>query len=265
MSWTTTGHDKNKRYFEFVAKVGFLSNAYLFSGPEMVGKKKFAHDLVRLLNNREPENNPDLNLFSHSVEDARNLKSFLSTKPYYGPYKIAIIDDAEQLTIEASNALLKILEKPSLSSVIILISSKSKTLLPTITSRCQEIRFELLNESDLAKFLPTTLKAEDKNLVRQIAHGRPGWIVKNLEKIGEVKKDVQEFDRLLGQGIFEKMQYAARIYDKEKYEELINNLIYWYYPQTGEQPAILKNLLYVSKIISQPQYNHRLALENFLL
>lgn len=263
--WTVVGHNKNKKYFETIIKNGQLSHAYLFSGPEMIGKKMFAQDLVSLLNNRKAENNPDLKLVSYTIEDARNLKSFLSVKPYYGPYKVAIIDDAESLTAEASNALLKILEEPSASSIIILISSKPRSLLPTVLSRCQEIKFQSLGSEELAKFIPHKLKSEDKDLLKQIAHGRPGWILKNIDKIDGIRDSIQEFNKVLEQGIFEKLQYAGKIHDKENYLELVNNLIYWHYSQSKTSSKILKGLMYLSNIISQSQFNHRLALENFLI
>lgn len=263
--WTVVGHNKNKKYFETIIKNGQLSHAYLFSGSEMIGKKMFAQDLVNLLNNRKAENNPDLKLVSYTIEDARNLKSFLSVKPYYGPYKVAIIDDAENLTAEASNALLKILEEPSASSIIILISSRPKSLLPTVLSRCQEIKFQSLDNEELESFIPAKLKVEDKKLLKQIAHGRPGWILKNIDKIDGIRNSIQEFNNILDQGIFEKFQYVVRVHDKENYSELISNLIYWHYSQSEKSPKILKGLMYLSNIVSQSQFNHRLALENFLI
>ncbi|OGN10223.1 MAG: hypothetical protein A3J46_05980 [Candidatus Yanofskybacteria bacterium RIFCSPHIGHO2_02_FULL_41_11] len=265
MVWSVVGHDKNKKYFQTALKDGYLSHAYLFSGPEMIGKKLFAKDLVDLLNNRGSENNPDFISVGHSIENIRDLKSFLYVKPYYGPYKLALIDEAEKMTAEASNALLKILEEPSSSTVIILVSSKPKLLLPTIWSRCQEIKFQPLMGEDLISFLPSKLRAEDKNFLKQIASGRPGWIIKNAENAGEIRDSVQEFDKILKQGIFEKIQYAAKVVERENQVQLISDLIYWYSGQENKQAKLIKNLIQLSGIVSQSQYNHRLALENFLI
>ena len=263
--WNVIGHNKNKKYFQNAVKTGQLVHAYLFSGPEMIGKKMFACELVKLINNRGPENNPDLKQIGTHIEDIRNLKSFLSIKPFYGPYKITIIDDADKMTAEASNSLLKILEEPSSSSLIILVTSKPGHLLPTIYSRCYEVKFQPLKERELEDLMPNKLKPEDKILLKTLAYNRPGWIINNLENLNNVRKSIQEFDKILQQGIFEKIQYTAKIYEKENYIELINNLIYWHYSQDRKPAKLLGSLIQVSKVISQPQYNHRLALENFLI
>ena len=265
MSWLVIGHDRNKRFFESVIKNGRLVHAYLFSGPEMVGKKMFARDLARLLNNKDAENNPDFRLVGSKIEDIRGLKLFLSTKPYYGPHLIAIIDDAHDLTSEASNALLKLLEEPNKAAIILLISSRPKLLLKTIYSRCQEIKFQSLGANEVDSIMPGKLKPEDKNLLKKLAQNRPGWIVRNTGKVNTIKTSIQDFNEVLNQGIFEKMQYASKIYDKEDTGELIGNLIYWHYSQEPKPLKLLKNLIALSNIISQPQYNHRLALESFLI
>lgn len=265
MIWSTIGHNSNKRYFESIIKNGQLVHAYIFSGPEMVGKKMFAHDLAVLLNGRGIKNNPDFKSVGSKIEDIRDLKSFLANKPYYGPYQIAIIDNAEQMTIEASNAVLKTLEEPSRSTLLILITSKPKYLLKTICSRCQEIRFQSLADEDIIKLVSSKFGAEDKKLIKILSGNRPGWIEQNADKIEDIKNSIQEFNKVLGQGIFEKIQYASRIYDKETFPELINNSIYWHYGQDRKRANLLRSLIKLSNIIAQPQFNKRLALESFLL
>src|SRR3989344_3218725 len=182
------GHTKNIKYFQNVIKTGRLVHAYLFSGPEMIGKKMFAVNLAQnILSTSHVESNPDLKIISPKIdegdtkiyiEDIRDLKSFLSVKPFYGPYKIAVIDDADRLTPEASNSLLKILEEPSASSILILITSKPRYLLQTIYSRCQEIKFSPPKEDELDDIIPARLKSEDKILLKKIAYNRPGWIAR---------------------------------------------------------------------------------------
>ena len=123
------GHSKNKKYFDIVLKSGYLSHAYVFSGPEMIGKKLFAQDLYKTINQKEEIRDADFDYKMISprlaeddlpadrhgtkiyIEDIREVKVFLSLKPNVGPYKFVIIDDAHCLTPEGSNALLKILEE----------------------------------------------------------------------------------------------------------------------------------------------------------
>lgn len=241
MNWKTTGHNNNKKYFEEAFKNGFLSHAYLFSGPEGIGKKMFAYDIFRLVNNREPENDPDFKLLSPRleedetkiyIEDIRDLKSYLSLKPYYGPYKFVIINDADRLVPEAANAFLKMLEEPSPFSIIILISSKPKFILPTVLSRCERVQF-----------LPVKEKTTDKQTVEAI----------------------DEFLRVSKQGVAERMQYAEKLFTGKSYQNLVIGLIHTLRARENPNHKILKNLLQLNSLLSQPQFNHRLALENFLI
>src|SRR3989344_250850 len=152
--------NKQKKYFESVVKNGHLSHAYLFSGPEGAGKKDFAYDLFRMINGRDPEGDPDLKLLTPRTEedetkiyikDIRELKSYLSFKSYYGPYKFVVVNDADRLVLEAANAFLKILEEPAPFSIIILVSYQPKFILPTVLSRCEKVQFLNLQEREVDK------------------------------------------------------------------------------------------------------------------
>jgi DNA polymerase-3 subunit delta' len=241
MNWTTKGHNNSKKYFEDSVRKGVLSHAYLFSGQEGVGKKVFAHDVFRLINQREPENDPDFKFISPRleeeetkiyVEDIRDVKSFLSLKPYYGPYKFVVINDADRLVPEAANAFLKILEEPSPFTTIILISSKPKLIIPTVLSRCEKITFLSLHKKEITK---------------------------------EAEKSIEEFLKISKEGLCERMQYAERLFTGKDYQNLVINLIYSLRPEEGQNRLVLKNLLHLNSLLSQPQFNHRLALENFLI
>ncbi|MCP5088968.1 MAG: DNA polymerase III subunit delta' [Rhodobacteraceae bacterium] len=83
-----------------------------------------------------------------SVEEVRKLKSFFNLSAADGGWRVAIIDAADQLTRSAANALLKILEEPPEKVVIILISHQPSKLLPTIRSRCRDLRCSKLSQSD---------------------------------------------------------------------------------------------------------------------
>lgn len=244
---------KQKEYFKNVLKNGQLSHAYLFSGPEGIGKKDFAYELFRLVNDREAEGDPDFKLITPRteddetkiyIEDIRDLKTFLSFKVYTGPYKFVVINDADRLTLEASNSILKVLEEPTPFSVIVLTSSKPRQLLPTILSRCENVRFLRTGEREINKYTANA---------------------------------IDEFFKISKEGITEKLLYAKNLYEKNDYQKLVVGLIHWIHAkgpdfivdsrQSRENPntKILKGLLRLNRIISQPQYNHRLAIENFLI
>lgn len=247
MNWQTPGFEKNKKYLEQVLKNGKLSHAYLFCGSDFADKKGFTHDLFRLINKISSEEtgiyngDPDFKVITPRIEDEetriyiediRDLKLFLSLRPYSVNYKFAIINDADRLTPEASNAILKILEEPSASSVIFLLTSKPKLLLPTIVSRCERINFFVSNKEGLDK---------------------------------EAIKSVEEFIKIFKQGVCERMQYAEKVVKNENCQDLIINLILWFRAKDNYRPDVLKKLLRLNYLLSQPQFNHRLALENFLI
>ncbi len=300
MTWQTIGFPKQKKYFEGLVKDGRLAHAYLFTGPEMIGKKMFAKELYALANIRQELNAayPDLKVIAPNVkegetkiyphtkraqaaelprpnsarsgvgiyiEDIRDLKSFLSLKPYYGPYKFVIIDEADRLTPEASNGLLKLLEEPTPNTVLILISAHAKSLLATISSRCQHINFLPHNVEAVQDYLATKkISKSDQALLISMAQGRVGWIESAVARISEIKKNIEEFEKATKGGIAERINYAKKIYEKETYHTVVADCLYWAYGNSAVS-EILRELNHLEDIISQPQYNHRLAIENALL
>ncbi len=278
--WNTVGHSKQKTYFEAVLRNGNLGHAYLFSGPEMIGKKKFATDVFKIINGREfAENDPDLKLVAPKVadgetkiyiDDVKNIKSFLSLRPFYGPYKFVIIDNADRMTDEASNAILKTLEEPAAHSILVLATARPKFLLPTILSRCEIIKFLPQREEELADFIKRgdyKLTADDLAFVLKMANGRLGWAVNVLEtgSLDVLKRTVDDFQKILKQGIFEKMQFAKKMYESENYTSLAGEWLNWAYNSDTGDKQLFRGLLQLNRLLSQPQYNHRLALENFLI
>ncbi len=130
-----------------------LRGSFLFTGPDGVGKKTTALAVVESLFGKEHvDTHPDLLILEPDEKDtikidaARALIRRMSLKPTQAPFNIAIIDRCDCMTTEASNALLKTIEEPNGS--IFMITSRPGSLLPTIRSRCQDIRFRPL-PSDL--------------------------------------------------------------------------------------------------------------------
>lgn len=233
--------NKQKKYFESVVKNGHLSHAYLFSGSEGIGKKMFAYDIFRLINKREPEGDPDFKFLAPRleegetkiyVEDIRDLKVYLTLKPYYGPYKFVVVNDADRLVPAAANAFLKMLEEPSPFTVIVLISSKPKLILPTVLSRCDNVHFLSDKEKEIDK---------------------------------ETSKAIDEFIKISREGLCERMQYAEKLFAGKDYQNLVVGLIHTLRSRENPNHKVLKKLLKLNSLLSQPQFNHRLALENFMI
>ncbi|MBI2064773.1 MAG: AAA family ATPase [Candidatus Yanofskybacteria bacterium] len=280
MNSSIIGHNKQKKYFSNIVKNDFLSHAYLLSGPEMIGKKLFTIDLYEKLNGRSSENDPDFKLITPKVEDGetklyiediRDIKKFLSYKPYSGPQKVVVIDDAHRLTNEASNALLKALEEPSAFSILFLITHMPKSLPSTILSRCEEVTFLPAQPAEVAEFLRSkNLNKQDEDFLIKISFGRLGLIERLLRDDGldSAKIAVEDLRKLLSRGISEKIDYAKIVHENKTYVQTVGYWLNWLYANLNNSPKntrIVRNLLELNYLVSQPQFNHRLALENFLI
>jgi DNA polymerase-3 subunit delta' len=148
-----------------------LSHAYLFVGPEGVGKKYTALNFAcavncnqnncdncsictRILNGVHPDVlliEPEGNFIT--VGQVRDIQAKAGLKPFEAEKKVYIIDDVDRMNLIAANAFLKILEEPPENLIFILISSNQDEILPTITSRCQLIRFKSISFAGVIKFL----------------------------------------------------------------------------------------------------------------
>lgn len=136
-------HQKQWEFLKRKFESGQLSHAYLFSGQEHLGKKLFAKEFAEFLGCKfpelmvvEPKAGGEI-----SIAKIREVQNFLSYKSYYGGFKIVIVDNAHLMNQEAQNCFLKTLEEPKGETLLILVSSKPEMLLPTIISRCQQIKF----------------------------------------------------------------------------------------------------------------------------
>jgi len=173
------GHDQQKNILLRAIERQKIAHAYLFSGPEGVGKKLLARAFTTALFCEtgdncghcppclkiENDNHPDIhNLNSHGeaikIEQIKALQKKLSLRPLEGSRKVCIIDGAEQFTTGAANALLKTLEEPVPGTLIILLTSYPEQLLDTIRSRCQNLPFSRLPKTTLATILATQLELD---------------------------------------------------------------------------------------------------------
>jgi len=156
--FTTLGHQKQKDFLQRQIEHGNYAQSYLFSGPSVIGKRRLAIEFAQAIigSSSTEERSIDLILVDAaemSVSEMRILQASLSLSPFAGLKKVAIIDNFEQASKEVSNALLKTLEEPNPSTVIILIANNYKALLPTIISRVQRLHFSALPEAEF-KELP---------------------------------------------------------------------------------------------------------------
>ena len=154
------GHARQKEILSRSLASGRLAHAYLFSGPDGVGKRLMALALARAIVCHEQRgcgdcqacrkidhrNHPDLHILqpdgtSIKIEQVRSLQKGLNLKPLEANRKICLIEEAESMTLGAANALLKTLEEPRGDTLLILLTAYPNRLLETIRSRCQPLPF----------------------------------------------------------------------------------------------------------------------------
>jgi DNA polymerase III delta prime subunit len=154
-----------------MALLSAMPQSFLFSGPRRLGKFLVALEFAQSLTNIPPDGayteggdvfvigrpeqqSADVSKASStiSVEDIREASEFLSRFPSTGRYRVVIIDAADQLTVSAENALLKVLEEPNSTSVIILVTHLPGKLLPTVRSRLFGMAFFPLAADEVRDF-----------------------------------------------------------------------------------------------------------------
>jgi DNA polymerase-3 subunit delta' len=202
------GQDKVIQLLQEALRQNRLASSYLFLGPEASGKKMTAITLAKAANclensfdpcercisclKIEKNQHPDVHIITSlkennlseseaiKIEDIRQLQKDINLRPYEGKKKIFIIDNAHNLTAEASNALLKILEEPPAKSLIILISSKPALLFKTIISRCQILRFSWLSRIELERILKKDYRLNDieAHFLAYFCEGRLGYALR---------------------------------------------------------------------------------------
>lgn len=152
------GQEFAKKYLTNSLRKNKINHAYMFEGIEGIGKKKLSKELAKiLLNTENVDSSPDyINIIadgsSIKIAQIRKLQTDIIIKPHK-EYKIYIINEAEKMTVEAQNALLKTLEEPPEYAIIILITSNKERLLDTIKSRCEIIKFLPISLQDLKNYL----------------------------------------------------------------------------------------------------------------
>jgi DNA polymerase-3 subunit delta' len=233
------GQDQPRRIIQNALENNSVSHAYLFYGQESIGKKLTAIEFAKALNCEVsgPIDNcgncpscrkidqaihPDFfflepkkssatarNAFIN-VEEIRELQKKLAYLPYEAKTKVAVIDGAETMNPQAANTLLKTLEEPPSSTILILIASNPYQLLPTIVSRCQGVKFHLLPTDAVRQILSRSVPSETDGFSEEELELRTlrsmGRISRALEEDIEATSNYrEEIFRLLEQASFKRM------------------------------------------------------------
>ena len=188
------GNDDVKKYLTNCIENKNFSHSYIFSGIKGVGKYTFAKDFAKcILEDPMMQDYYELEPDGKSIKVAqiRELQNVINIKPTFSEKSVYIIDDADLMTTEAQNSLLKTLEEPPEYAVIILIVHNERSVLSTVKSRCVNIKFNKLSDKDIKKyFLKNDLNFEDKNInVFKVLDG-------SLNNIDFIRDDYDELLKL---------------------------------------------------------------------
>ncbi len=178
------GQQQIKEHLQNALSTGKISHAYIINGEKSSGKefiaKVFAMALQCEEGSMEPcqecrsckqalsGNHPDIIRVVHekpnsvSVDDIRTqVNNDVAVKPYSSPYKVYIISEAEKMTVQAQNAILKTLEEPPAYAVILLLTDNVNSLLPTILSRCVVLNMKPVPDALVKEYLCSQLQVPD--------------------------------------------------------------------------------------------------------
>ncbi|MGN0379575.1 MAG: DNA polymerase III subunit delta' [Butyrivibrio sp.] len=178
------GHENIIKQLKTAVKNDKVSNAYIFNGEDGCGKamiaRAFAEALLCEMHSGEgcgqchmcqqtaSDNNPDIVWVKHEkpasigVDDVREqLVDDIQIKPYNGGRKVYIIDEAEKMTTQAQNAILKTIEEPPEYGVIIFLTNNAQTFLPTIISRCVIFNLKPLRTDEIKTYLMREYKVPE--------------------------------------------------------------------------------------------------------
>jgi DNA polymerase-3 subunit delta' len=179
---------------------GRLAHAYLFTGPRGIGKSQTALALAKQLNclkdslpgelcdcpsccKIDSGNHPDIYVLrrpqdkaSIPVEMFRELITRLQLRPVEARLRVCVIEEADEVKVEAANVFLKTLEEPRADTLLILTTSVPEAVLKTVLSRCHQVLFFPLGDSELAEWLAIEYHVGPKeaSVLSRLAWGSPG-------------------------------------------------------------------------------------------
>ena len=222
------GNDQIKEALSNSIKNQRLSHSYLFLGISGIGKKILANELAKQILNDKRENHPDLISIepdgnSIKIEQIRWLQKKIQEKPILSDKKVCIIDNAETMTLEAQNCLLKTLEEPPEFATIILIGTNESAFLSTIKSRCMMLRFKPIEEEKIKEYMQKNYQMI--NITKDylsMCQGSIGKAILLKDKQNQYDKIIEIIENLDKKDIIEIIKLSEILYQsKEEIYEIL--------------------------------------------
>ncbi len=238
------GNQTIKKMLEKSIENKTISHSYLFVGTQGIGKKMLARELAKKILCREQEeakncksclafeslNHPDFMCMepegnSIKIEQIRMLQKKIQEKPIFANKKVYIIDDADKMTIEAQNCLLKTLEEPPEFATLLLIGSQESAFLTTIKSRCMILHFQPIEDEKIEQYMEAnygiTNITENSLAMFQGSIGKAIALKDKQEEYGKIEMMIENLDK---KDLIEIVQLAEPLYKAK--EEIIEILEY---------------------------------------
>ena len=251
------GHKDILKYISSAVENNRVSHAYILNGERGSGKKMlanlFAMTLLCETGDNEPcgkchsckqaesGNHPDIIRVTHekpnsiSVDDIRTqVNNTVDIKLYQGPYKVYIIPQADMMTPQAQNAILKTIEEPPSYAVFLLLTENAETLLPTINSRCVMLKLRNIKDTLIKKYLMENLEIPDykADMCTAFAQGNMGRAIMlaNSDHFNEIREEAVQLLKHISEMELNEIVAAVKNISVYKLEitDYLDIIMIWY-------------------------------------
>ena len=285
IAWPLYGHSSEEAQFLSAAQSGHLHHGWLLEGPSGIGKSRLAKRIASFILGANTLSSNTLDATSDDavvqkivagshpdlrwvwrkpdekgkikqdipVGDIRSLNQFFSLKSGMGGWRVGVIDSLDELNRNGANALLKTLEEPPSNCLLILISHGTRTVLPTIKSRCRSLRLRPLGEDDTMAALKSA-GVGDARSAAKLARGRPGLGIElsapsSMAAASAVRSYLRALPRPSDTLMAQVIRTAGA--DPKAFDAFSGELLDWLQTASIERPGCSKEWLDMSRLLSE--------------